>query len=169
MDRLAGGVGKVGHALEELGAPAAAFRAVVGLDLDVRNDGPLPFGQRLPPGLQAVDDEVAGLGGTAEGQAQLPAVLVDQPERGVFFRAAHVVVGGAVVAPRHPAARVVADVDGGLAVHAQPPDRPAAGGLAVLGPEVGEDRVGVVPPAEGPLRTESTLDASHTEPDGHHG
>ena len=39
----AGGVGKVDHALEELGAPAAAFRAVVGLDLNARNGGPLPF------------------------------------------------------------------------------------------------------------------------------
>ena len=45
--RPAGGVGKVDHALEELGAPAATFRAVVGLDLDVRNDGPLPLGQHF--------------------------------------------------------------------------------------------------------------------------
>ena len=142
LHRPAGGVGKIDHALEELGALAAAFRAVVGLDLDVRNDGPLPLGQRFPPGFQAVDDEVAGLGGTAEGQVQLPAVLVDQPERGVLFRAPHVVVGGAVVAPGLPAPRVVADVDGGLAVHAQPLDRPAAGRLPVLGLEVGEDRVG---------------------------
>ena len=74
--------------------------------------------------------------------AQLPAVLVDQPERGVLFRAAHVVVGGAVVAPGLPAPRIVADVDAGLAVHAQTLDRPAVGRLPVLCLEVGEDRVG---------------------------
>jgi hypothetical protein len=44
--------------------------------------------------MQAVDDEVAGLGGAAEGEMQRAGVLIDQTERGVLLLTAHVVVGG---------------------------------------------------------------------------
>ena len=50
---------------------------VVGLDLDVCGDGPLPLGQPFPPGFQAVDDEVAGLVLKIKGQA-IPQVQAIQ-------------------------------------------------------------------------------------------
>ncbi len=84
-------------------------------------------------------------GGTAKGQVQLPAVLVDQAERNELFLAAHVVVGGAMVAPGLPAPRIVADVDGRLAVDAHALDVPTPGRLPVLLLDVGEDGVSFRP------------------------
>ena len=93
----------------------------------MRDRGLLRHGEVVPPVLQAVDDEIAGLEGTAKGQMELPAVFIHQPERDVFFLSAHVVVGGPVVAPGFPAAGVVPDLHRGFAVDAQALDRPVRG------------------------------------------
>ena len=114
----------------------------------MRDRGLLRHGEVVPPVLQAVDDEIAGLEGTAKGQMELPAVFIHQPERDVFFLSAHVVVGGPVVAPGFPAAGVVPDLHRGFAVDAQALDRPIRvgiplrEGLAIPFGQVGEDSIG---------------------------
>jgi hypothetical protein len=65
-------VGEFHHALEEPGALAIAFRPVVGLDLEAV-EVPLVGCKPVPPVMQAIDDEVAGLGRTAKDQMQLAA------------------------------------------------------------------------------------------------
>ncbi len=134
-------IGERNPALEKLGAPAIAFRAVVGLDLEQSDAVTLLGGLVLPPGLEAVDDDVAGLGGAAEGQVQLARILVHDTERGVLLPAAHVVVGGSGVATGATTPRVVADLDRGLAVHTHSHDASVVTGL-VFGLEIGEDGIG---------------------------
>nr|WP_300971635.1 hypothetical protein [Thiocapsa sp.] len=135
-------IGERDHAVEKWGAPPVAFRAVVGLDLNQGDAlallGRLPF----PPVIQAVDDEVAGLGGTSEGQVQRAGVLVDQTERGVFLMTAHAVVGGLDLATATAAARVLADHHRGLAVDARSRDLSTLAAL-VFGPDIVEDGIGL--------------------------
>jgi hypothetical protein len=95
----------------------------------------------LPPGVQAVDDEVTGLGRAAKPQEQFAAVLIDDAERDVLLFTAHVVIGCPVVAARLAAARIRADVDRRLAVHAQAHDARVV--PPVFGLEVGEDGIGL--------------------------
>lgn len=86
MDRFADGVGELHHAIEELRALPVALRAVVGLDLQQGDGVALPGRKLLPPGVQGVDDEIAGLGGTTEAQMQLAGSLVDDTKFRVLPR-----------------------------------------------------------------------------------
>ncbi|MGB5835073.1 MAG: hypothetical protein WBG92_24240 [Thiohalocapsa sp.] len=131
-------VGEIHHALEELYAPCVAFGAIVGLDLEQRNGSALRWRKVFPPGVQCIDDKVAGLRRTAERQMQSTGVFVDDAERSVFLLASHVVIDGLVVAGRLATAGVRAAVHRGLAVHAQTHDRCAFAGL-LLALDVGED------------------------------
>ncbi len=128
-------------ALEKLGASSVAFRTVVGLDLEEGKVIPFRERQAVPPVIQAVHDEVAGLRRTAEGEVQLPAVFVHQPERCVFFLTAHIMVDGLVVTPGLPATGIFADLHAGLAVHAQTLGLAPLNPVPVLFLEVGEDGV----------------------------
>lgn len=49
---------------------------------------------------------------------QLSAVFIEQTERDVFFMAAHIMIIGQMIAARFAAARITANVDRGLAIHA---------------------------------------------------
>jgi len=148
VDGFADGVGDVHQALEEPGPHPTAFRAIIDLELEVRDRGLLGRGQVVPPVPQAVHDEIAGFAGAAKSQMEPSAVLLHQPERDVLFRSAHVVVGGPVVATGFPAACVIPDLHRGLAVDAQALDRPVRvgiplrQGLAIPFGEVGEDGIG---------------------------
>ena len=144
LDGLTDVIGECHHTLEKLGALAIAFRAIVGLDLEQRATVADLAGLARPPRVEAIDDEIASFGGTAEDQVQLPAILVHHAERGVFFVASHIVIDGSVVAPGFAPARVVADVHRGLAVHAHAQDGlpfGVAGSVLVL--DVSEDGVGL--------------------------
>ena len=81
------------------------------------------------------------LGGTAKSQMQFAAIFVDDAEGCVLLSTAHVMVGGLVVRACLAPARVLANVHGRLAVHAQTDD-PWAFSAPILGPDVGEDGVG---------------------------
>ncbi len=143
LDGLSDMVGKLHHAIEELGSPAIAFRTVVSLDLEPGKGMAFVHGEALPPVVQGVHDEVAGLRRTAEGEIQLPAVLVDQTEWRVLFLTAHIVVGGLVITPSFPAAGIIPDVHGGLAVHAQSLGLASLPGFSVLFMEIGEEGIGL--------------------------
>ena len=112
-------VSKLDHALEKRGASAIAFRTVVSLDLEAGHRFALGLRQMLPPGIQTVDDEVAGLGRAAEDEMQLPGILVQHPERRVFFLATPVVVGRLIVATRLAPAGILTQAHRGLAIDAQ--------------------------------------------------
>ena len=66
-DGLADVIGELDHALEKLRAPTIALGPVVGLDLDVGDARTLIGVLARPPGVQAVDDEIAGLRRASEG------------------------------------------------------------------------------------------------------
>ena len=68
MDGFADVVGEVHPALEELGPYPTAFRAIIDLELEVRDRGLLGHGEVVPPVLQTVDDEIARLARTAKHQ-----------------------------------------------------------------------------------------------------
>src|SRR5512144_1793734 len=148
LDDFAGAVGKLHHALEELRAHAAAFWAIVHLKLYVGDLGPLLRGCTVPPLLQAIHEEVAGLEGASKRQMQPPTILLHDPEWNLLFLAAHVVIGGLGVAAGFPTPRVVPKLLRVLAIEAQAPDlptfhaSPARYGLPVLIRQVGEDGVG---------------------------
>jgi hypothetical protein len=138
---LADVVGELDHALEKLRAPTIALGPVVGLDLDV-GDARTRIGVlTCPPGVQAVDDEIAGLRRTSEGQMKGATVFVDDTKWGVLLLAPHVVVCRLIVTPRLATARVVANIHRRLAVHAQAHERCALA-IPVMFPDVGEDGVG---------------------------
>ena len=147
VDGLADVIGQVHQALEELGPHPAAFRAIIDLELDMRDRGLLRRGEVVPPVLQAVDDEIAGFAGAAKDQMELSAVLIHPPERDVLFLTAHVVVGGPVVATGFSPTRVVPHFHRGFAINAQALDRSVSvsirlrEGLAIPFGEVGKDGV----------------------------
>lgn len=143
LDGLSDVVGKLHHTFEELGAPAIAFRTIVGLDLEPVELAAFVHRQAIPPVVQGVHDEVARLRGTAEGEIQLPLILVDQTEGRVLFFTAHIVVGGLIVTSSFSPSGIVADLYGRLAVHAQALGLPSFPALSVLFMEVGEDGVGL--------------------------
>jgi len=140
-DRLADVIGKLDDSLEELRAPAIALRSVIDLDLDLC--GAIFRLGRLtrPPRVKAVDDEIAGLGRTSEGQMKLPTVFIDDTKRGVFFLASHIVIRRLVVAPCLAPSRVLANIHRRLAVHAHAHDGFALAS-SVMGLDIGEDGVG---------------------------
>src|SRR2546430_261575 len=73
----------------------------------------------LPPRRERIDDEIARLGGTAEGHIQLRRVFVDDPTRDIFFLAPQVMITGFVIAAGLPPTRERANIDRGFTVHAQ--------------------------------------------------
>lgn len=141
LDRLSGMVGKIHHALEELGASPAAFRAVVRLDLYERKVIPFLWRHTFPPVMQVVHDKIAGLRRASERNIQLPAVFVHQSEWSVFFLAAHIMIRSFVVASGCSATRIFPDIHGGLAVHAQATGLAPVNPLPIFLPDVGEDGI----------------------------
>ena len=105
---------------QKLGPHAAALRAVVHFELPPVNRAVFLDTQALPPSRERIDDEVTGLGGTAEGQRELSRIFIHDPTRNIVFRAAKVMVTGYVVTPSFSVARERAQLDGGFTVHAQP-------------------------------------------------
>ena len=140
-------VGERDHPLEELGAHAAAFRAIVHLELEVADLGLLLRRQSLPPVLQAIDDKITGLEGMSEGQMQLPTIFLQNPQRHVFFLTAHIVVGRWGIPAGLAAPGIVPNLHRGFTVHAQAQDRPFLGardpgeGFPILFCQVGKDGV----------------------------
>lgn len=84
-DGFADVIGKLDNSLEELRAPTIVFRPVIGLDLELC--GAIPHLGRLtrPPRVEAVDDEIAGLGRTSEGPVEVSTVFIDDTKRGCVF------------------------------------------------------------------------------------
>lgn len=121
---------------------AIAFRAIVGLDLEPGEVPAFLGRQAVPPLIQAIDDEVAGLGRTAEDEVDLSAIFIHDAKRRVFFPATHVMIGGLVVPPGLAAARILANLHRRFAVHGEALDVVAVGAASILGGEVGEDGIG---------------------------
>lgn len=97
--------------------------------------------QAVPPGLHLVDNEVAGLRGTAEGHMQLAAIFVDNAEGCVLLLASHIMIGSPVVSTRLAATRVLADFHCRLTVHAHAQNARVFA-ARIFGVDVGEDGVG---------------------------
>ena len=148
LDGFASVIGEVHHAFEELSSHPTALRPIIYLQLKVRDGGPLGYRGIVPPVIQAVDDEIAGLAGTAKGHLELSTVLIHQPEGDVFFFTTHIVIGGPIVTPGFPTARVVSDLHRSLAIDTQALDLPVLvrlrlrKGLAILFGKVGKDGIG---------------------------
>ena len=76
------------------------------------------------------------------------AVLIHQPEGDVFFFTTHIVIGGPIVTPGFPTARVVSNLHRGFAIDPQALDLPVwvsirrREGWAILVGEVGKDGIG---------------------------
>lgn len=102
VDGFLNAVGEFHHPFEKPGSAPVAFRPVVGFDLKWSRVPFFIFGQAIVPIQQALHDKIAGFRGTPEHDAKTPVVFVHDAERGVFFGASHVVVGGPVVAPGFP-------------------------------------------------------------------
>ena len=141
LDGRADGVRKVDQAMEKLGASPMAFWAIVSFDLE-QGEG-LAFGQRepLPPGFEAVDEEIAGLGGGSEPHGQLSGVLLQEAKGRVFFSTAHLMVDRPRPAAGFASPRIGANIDGRFAIDTHPFDSAVCDGLGVFFPEIGEDRV----------------------------
>ena len=122
LDGFADGIDQLHHARQKLGPHAAALRAVVHFELHPVNHALFLDTQALPPSRERIDEEVAGLRGTAEGHIELGGVFIENPTRDIVFRAAKVMVTGFVVTPSFSAARERAQLDSGFTVHAQPFD-----------------------------------------------
>ena len=141
-------IGEVHHAFEELSSHPTALRTIIYLQLKVRDGGPLGYRGIVPPVIQAVDDEIAGLAGTAKGHLELSTVLIHQPEGDVFFFTTHIVIGGPIVTPGFPTARVVSDLHRSLAIDTQALDLSVwvsvglREDLAILFGEVDKDGIG---------------------------
>ena len=59
----------------------------------------------MPPSRERINEEVAGLGGTAKGHVQLGGVFIEDPTRDIVFRAPKVMVTRFVLTPRFSATR----------------------------------------------------------------
>jgi hypothetical protein len=81
LNRFSDRVGELHHPVQELSTLSVALRTVVGFDLQQRDALALAHRALLPPGLQGIDNEVAGLGGAAESQLELAGIFVDDPGR----------------------------------------------------------------------------------------
>ena len=128
--RLADGIDQLHHPVKKLRAHAAALRAVIHFELHPLNRVLLLSGEPVPPGRERINNEVAGLGGTAKGHIQLGGVFIDNPTRNILFRTPKVMVTCFVLTTSLPAAREHSNLDRGFTVHAQPLD--PGGGLARL-------------------------------------
>src|SRR5499433_3524910 len=105
--------------MEKLRPHTAAFRAVVQFDLHSINLALLLGAEPLPPRRQRIDNQIARLGGTAEGHIQLRRVFIDDSTRDIFFLAPQVMITRFVIAAGLPPTRERANVDRGFTVHAQ--------------------------------------------------
>src|SRR5512144_961816 len=97
LDGFAGVIGEVHYALEELRPHSTAFRPIIDLQLEVGDGSPLGHRGLVPPVIQTINDEIAGLAGTAKGQIELSTVFIDWPKGDVFWGTAHLVIGSPVV------------------------------------------------------------------------
>ena len=79
-------------------------------------------GEALPPSRERIDEEVAGLGGTAEGHMELGGVFIENPTRNILFRAPKVMVTRFVLPASFSPARERPNLDRSFTVHAQPLD-----------------------------------------------
>ena len=105
LERLADGIDQLHHAMQKLCPHAAALRAVVHFELHPVNRALLLDPQPLPPSRERIDEEVAGLGGTAEGHRELGGVFIENPTRNIVFRAPKVMVTRFVLTASFSSAR----------------------------------------------------------------
>ena len=98
LDDFTGMVDEIHEALKELRTYATAFRAIVDLNLDMRNNRPFVRWDVFPPTHQAVCDEIAGLEGASKCQILSPFVFVYDAKGRVFFLTTHVIVCGTGIA-----------------------------------------------------------------------
>ena len=76
----------------------------------------------MPPGRERIHDEVAGLGGTAEGHRELGRIFIKNPTRNILVRAPKVMVTRLALRSRSRSAREGPQLDSSFTVHAQPVD-----------------------------------------------
>jgi hypothetical protein len=130
LNRLAEGIDQLHHPVKKLRAHAAALRAVIHFELHPLKRVLLLRGEPVPPGRERIHNEVAGLGGTAEGYLQLGGGFIDNPTRKIVFRTPQVRVTRLVLTTSLPAARARPPLNRGFTVHAHSLD--PGGGLARL-------------------------------------
>jgi len=99
--------------------PPTTFWTVIHFDLQPRHRHLLGLRSRGPPGLDGIDDEIAGLERTPKGDAQLRTVFIHHPTGNIFLVQAQVVVTGPVIAPRKTASGDVTDGHRGFTIDAQ--------------------------------------------------
>ena len=87
----------------------------------------------LPPSFQAIGDEIAGVTGSAEDDAQLPGVDLQDARRREHGVGVHVVVRGphCLTPPGHAAARELADLHLGFGVKRHAERQLVSGGLGM--------------------------------------
>ena len=117
---LAEGSDQLHQARQQLGPHAAALRAGVHFEVPPVNRAVFLDTQALPPSRERIDDEVTGLGGTAEGQRELSRIFIHDPTRNIVFRAAKVMASRLVLTASFPPAREWSQFDCGFTVQAQP-------------------------------------------------
>ena len=117
---LAEGSDQLHQARQQLGPHAAALRAGVHFEVPPVNRAVFLAPQALPPRRERIDEEVAGLRGTAAGHREVGRGFSENPTRDIVCRAAKVMVTGFGVTPRFSVARERAQLDGGVTVQAQP-------------------------------------------------
>jgi hypothetical protein len=141
-DLQARGIGERSHAVQELAPVSVTLGSVVHVDDDPFDLGEVRLAQ-LPPGLQSVDHEVAGLVAGGEEQERLPGHDLQDPAWNQLLLRPHVMVEGGdrFLAAGPATARVAAQVDDRLGVHADTDSLRIAVGLCVHAVHVLEDRV----------------------------
>jgi len=85
MNRLANDITKRHHPLQKLRPPPTALRAVIHFDLQLRHSDLLDLLQCCPPGLERIDDAIAGLERTPKGNAQLCTVFIHDPTGNILL------------------------------------------------------------------------------------
>jgi len=122
LERFADSIDQLPHTVKELCPPAAALRSVGHFERVPLNRVLLLNGEAVPPGRERSNEEVAGLGGTAEGHIQLGRVFLDEPTRDLLLWALAVMVIRFVLTARLPTARERPNLDRGFTVHASSRD-----------------------------------------------
>jgi hypothetical protein len=85
MNRLANDITKRHHPLQKLRPPPTALRTVIHFDLQLRHSDLLDLLQCCPPGLERIDDAIAGLERTPKGNAQLCTVFIHDPTGNILL------------------------------------------------------------------------------------
>lgn len=122
LDGFTDRIDPVHHALEKLGPHATALRTVVHFELHPVNRAVFRGAEALPPRRERIDEEVAGLRGTAEGHMELGGIFIENPTRNIVCRAAKVMVTGFGLTASLPTTRERPNLDSGVTVPAQPFD-----------------------------------------------